>query len=156
MLPQVPDGTAIWVDPGTSKWLRIDPATVESLRRDVGSFPLTAKSAWGQFPESAATHSLAEALRQAASKASWVTGLWMAAFQVEDAPQEGAVVYDAAASPESDESIVSTISDVLGQVLGDRSPAGLDGIQVLAISDLPESAASWLVDNVTNLAQQPG
>jgi hypothetical protein len=80
----------------------------------------------------------------------------MAAFQVEDAPQEGAVVYDAAASPESDESIVSTISDVLGQVLGDRSPAGLDGIQVLAISDLPESAASWLVDNVTNLAQQPG
>lgn len=134
MVTQVPAGVAVVVDPQDQGYLRVEPDAVDQLRGQAVPFPAGVPLTFET--EVTVPDEVASALRAAAEGYSFVTGLWLLRYRIEEGPWVGVIAYEASGGPEGDESVVAAVAAALDATLG-RPPEGLAGIEIVAVADLP-------------------
>ena len=129
------------VEPGAPNAVFVPADQRPSLRALCVPFPDGARTAWGAAPPE--TEPLRIELARRAARMTPIGALWVARFQVEDARERVAVVYE---TREVDEETDNLIVAALHEGLATINPPY--PVQIVALSDLPEPTAQWLIDNV--------
>lgn len=133
--------TGIIIEPGSATSVVVPGAERLALIPMTVPFPPGAETSWGDLPEGALP-----LLRALTSKAPAVEGLqrmWLARFQVEDAREQVAVVYEVDDQrPAADVEAV----DALQAAIAALDPAY--PVRTLALTDLPDGPRQWLEDSV--------
>ena len=104
-------------------------------------FPHGASISWGDIPPD--KQGLAEAFRDRARTLPYLSALYVAQFQVEDARAKIACLY--AGEEEHQQDIVDAMLDVL------RERDEPMGVQIIGITDVPMPTRTWLVENMEPL-----
>jgi hypothetical protein len=139
MIANLPQGSGVWVDPGTAAWSTLSPARIDQLRPHATLLPTGTtgpRVIWQDFPRFDGAKELSTALRRWAKQSDQTHVIWLLGFQVEDAPPEGVVVLagegDAAVAMEG---VLTVLDGTLAAV-----PGEVRGVQVATLAALPEQA----------------
>jgi hypothetical protein len=136
MVGRLPEGSGVWVDPGSPGWTTLAPATIDRLRPHASLLPTGPSILWEDFPRVDGAKDLATALRRWAKRTDLVDVVWLLGLQVEDAPPEGAVVLAGEGDPRPAMGEVFGVLDATLPVL----PGEVSGVQVATLSALPPEA----------------
>lgn len=131
----------IVVEPGALNAVYIPAEQRESLLPMLVPFPPGARAVWGVLPAEAGA--LVADLTARASGISGLRRLWMARYQIEDARETVAVVYDYSnEAPGTDERIVAALYE------GIEAVCPVYPVQVVRLEDVPDPTILWLTDSV--------
>jgi hypothetical protein len=139
MVGRLPEGSGVWVDPGSPGWTTLAPATIDRLRPHATLLPTGPAGPailWEDFPRLDGAKDLAAALRRWAKRTDLVDVVWLLGFQVEDAPPEGVVVLAGEGDPGP---AMDEVFDVLDATLH-AVPGEVSRVQVATLSALPPNA----------------
>jgi hypothetical protein len=153
LLPLLPSGTGVRIDPGLEHGMSFDGGRLAELVPLCVPFPAGASVDLGELSIRQETR---KALAAVVDERRFVERLWLVRFRVEDGPAQGLLVYaapvGAGTGVEAHETATDTLADALDRAVRDTDlDRELAGVQIVALEDLPEAVRSW-VEERTPLA----
>jgi hypothetical protein len=142
VLPAVPPGTAVRIDPGVPQGMAFDAAMLAELQELCVPFPAGRSADVGTLDPM--PREVRDAFGQVTKDHAFVERLWLVRYRIEDGPAQGLAVYDTGVGTEAQESAVAAISRALGAAAPGTVLEELAGVQVMSLDDLPEDIRTWV------------
>ncbi len=142
VLPSVPSGAAVRIDPGLPQGMAFDPAMLAELQELCAPFPAGRSADLGTLDPM--PREVRDAFAQVTRDHAFVERLWLVRYRIEDGPAQGLAVYDTGVGSEAQESAVGAISRALEGTARGTVVEQLAGVQVMSLSDLPEGIRGWV------------
>lgn len=142
LLPALPQGVAIRIDPGLPSGMIVDPAQAAEMVQQCAVFP-------GGTSVDLGTLDLPRGVRRVLAEVSvdrpFVEALWFIKYRIADGPAQGLVAYRTGPSSEAQESTVGAVAEALDAgVLGTDFSSHLAGVQIMSVDDLPDEVRCWV------------
>ena len=144
ILPLLPEGTAVRIDPRRPWGMAFDGAALAGLVPLCVPFPAGCPADLGALDVPA---DLKAALRAVVRERAFVNRIWFFRFRIEDGPAQGCVAVEGPEGPEAWETALHAVTGAL-----DRTFAGSDldrafaGVHVLDVAGLPAEVQDWVVE----------
>lgn len=140
-LAELPPGISITVDGGLDQGMFLPAGYVQELKPLAVPFPAGSTFRhWVDLPGATAN-----AIQAAAARYDFLRRVWALLYTVQDSPYRGCLVYEADGGPEGSESVVDALSAAL-DATADLGSLQVLGVQIIALSDVPEDLSPKLVD----------
>ncbi|HET6563468.1 MAG TPA: hypothetical protein VFG72_16485 [Marmoricola sp.] len=146
ILPVLPAGTGVRIDPGLEQGMSFDGVYLSELVPLCVPFPAGSSVDLGEL---SIPQEIRRVLAGIVDGRRFVERLWLVRFRVADGPAQGLLVYAAPVGAGMGIEVHETVTDALAGVLdGVVRDSELDrqlaGVQIVAVEDLPDAVRSWV------------
>lgn len=142
LLPLLPDGVSVRIDPGRPSGMQLDPGYRAELVALCLPFPAGHAVDLGPIECPA---SCADALRTVARDRAFVDRIWFFRYRIEDGPPQGCLAVEGPQGPEAWEAALDDLTAALDRTLADTDLArALADVHVLPVDGLLAEVGAWL------------
>lgn len=146
VLPSLPHGTSVWVDPGTETMTVVPGPDADAWKALCFPFPANTSVQLGTVP--VLPPGLKEAIRGVCRSHHFIERVWVFLYRIDNGPTWACVAFDGPTGPEATDDAGALLSGALDVIAGSELASELGQVPIMAYGDLPDAVRSW-VGNLT-------